>query len=163
MHLSACIFQMQALRKHPVGATGTFRALVEPVTLKEGPSAGARMSAGTRVVVPPFGVHRNAKHWPDPERFDPGRFAPEAAGGRHVHAFQAFSSGPRDCIGRGLARAEALSLLAPLFRRFEFELVDGASGRAFPKGSAAPPEPRDHHMITRKPAEGVWFKLSRRE
>ena len=81
----------EALRKHPVAATGTFRALSAAVRLP----SGERLPAGARVIVPPFAVQRNPRHWPDPERFDPGRFTPEASEGRHPHAFQAFSSGPR--------------------------------------------------------------------
>jgi len=146
----------EALRKHPVAATGTFRALSTAMRLP----SGEHLPAGARVLVPPFAVQRNPRHWPNPESFDPGRFTPEASEGRHKHAFQTFSSGPRDCVGKGLARAEGLSVLAALFRRFELRLVDGPGGEPYPDGAAIP-EPADHHMITRKPAHGQEIILVR--
>jgi cytochrome P450 len=147
----------EALRKHPVAASGTFRALSSAVRLP----SGERLPAGARVGVPNFAVHRNPGHWPDPEKFDPDQFTPEASKGRHKHALQAFSSGPRACIGQALASAEALSVLAAIFRRFELRLVDGPGGEPYPDGAAIP-EPADHNMITRKPANGVWFKVTAR-
>ena len=116
----------------------------------------ARPSCCPRTLGPVSGQHRNPAHWPKPEEFDPGRWTPEAVAGRPTHAFQAFSSGPRDCIGRGLARAEGLAVLSALFRRFEFS-------HAPPDGGADAAEPRDHHMITRKPAGGMWVRVAARE
>jgi cytochrome P450 len=147
----------EALRKHPVVAGGTLRALSTAVRLP----SGERLPAGAVVGVPNFAVHRNPLHWPDPEKFDPGRFTSEAIKGRHKHAFQGFSSGPRACIGQALATAEALSVLTAIFRRFELRLVDGPSGEPYPDGVAIP-EQADHNMITRKPAHGVWFKVTAR-
>jgi len=134
----------EALRKHPAVAGGTMRALSSAVRLP----SGERLPAGARVSVPSFAVHRNPCQWPNPEKFDPGRFTPEAIKGRHKQAFQAFSSGPRGCIGQGLATAEALSVLAAIFRRFELRLVDGPGGEPYPDGAAIP-EPADHHMVGR--------------
>ena len=124
----------EALRKHPAVAGGTMRALSSAVRLP----SGERLPAGARVVVPSFTVHRNPRHWPDPEKFDPGRFTPEGSKGRHKQAFQAFSSGPRGCIGQGLATAEALRVLAAIFRRFELRLVDGPGGVPYLDGAAIP-------------------------
>lgn len=68
-------------------------------------------------------LHRDPAVWgPTPERFDPDRFAPEAASRIPTHAWKPFGNGQRACIGRQFAMQEATLVLAMLLRRFE--LVD---------------------------------------
>jgi cytochrome P450 len=148
----------EALRKHPVAATGTLRRLSADCTLTGGDGEELTLRKGTTVSVVPFSLHRNPKHWESPvEAFDPDRFLPQALEARHPFAYQPFSGGPRDCIGKGLARAEALSVAAAMIRRFDFQLA----GRAA-EAAAAGAAPRDHHMITRKPLDGIAVRVSRR-
>ncbi|TID01730.1 Trichodiene oxygenase [Colletotrichum higginsianum] len=63
--------------------------------------------------------------FPEPKRFDPGRWEPShplyAQSTRH---FVAFSRGHRNCIGLNLAWAQMYIALAKILRRFELELFD---------------------------------------
>jgi cytochrome P450 len=61
--------------------------------------------------------------WPEPERFDPDRFAPERSEGRPRFTYFPFAGGPRQCIGSEFAMTEATLALATIARRYRLELV----------------------------------------
>jgi cytochrome P450 len=86
---------------------------------------GYAIPAGTNLVVSQYVLHHDRKHWDSPETFDPDRFLPERAAGRHRHAYMPFGHGPRQCIGNHFAMLEALVLLAVLRRRVSAKLVPG--------------------------------------
>ncbi|WP_073480999.1 cytochrome P450 [Streptoalloteichus hindustanus] len=86
---------------------------------------GYRLPTGTTILHPIWAVHRNPRVWPEPDRFDPERFAPAAAASRHRLAFLPFGIGPRHCSGAGFASVQIRLMLAVLARRFRFRLVQG--------------------------------------
>jgi cytochrome P450 len=63
-------------------------------------------------------LHRDPQVWPDPERFDPDRFAPGQAKTRPPHAYKPFGTGQRACIGRQFALHEAVLALGLLLHRY---------------------------------------------
>ena len=75
------------------------------------------------IVVPVGGIHRDPRHWPDPERFDPSRFIGDQD--RHRLAWLPFGAGPHTCIGKGFAMQELVLVLATVFQRFRIEAPDG--------------------------------------
>ncbi|MCP2259170.1 cytochrome P450, family 20, subfamily A [Streptoalloteichus tenebrarius] len=81
--------------------------------------------AGTTILHPIWAVHTNPRVWPEPDRFDPERFAPPAVAARHRLAFLPFGIGPRHCSGAGLAMTQTKLMLAVLAHRFRFRLVPG--------------------------------------
>ena len=93
--------------------------------------------------MPTFLMNRDERFFPDPLRFDPERFAPEAVAGRPRHAFLLFGGGPRQCIGNAFALIEGVLIVerartavaaAPRSRAGR----DGAADRhASPEGRAA--------------------------
>ncbi|HEX8557862.1 MAG TPA: cytochrome P450 [Pyrinomonadaceae bacterium] len=112
--------------------------------------AGYRVPAGALVLVSQYVIHRDPRFWPDPERFDPGRWTPEAKSARPQFAYFPFGGGPRRCVGEGFAWAEAVLILASLARRWRVRLVPGRRVETQPR-------------ITLRPgAGGVPVKLERR-
>ena len=60
-------------------------------------------------LVSPYVMHRHPRYYPDPERFDPLRFTPEAKQDRPKFAYFPFGGGTRVCIGERFAWMEGVS------------------------------------------------------
>lgn len=73
--------------------------------------AGFAVEAGTEILVCPYLAHRDPLLWPDPERFDPGRFTPPGRRPAHPGAYLPFGIGPRACLGSQFALRECTALL----------------------------------------------------
>ncbi|MGW6939442.1 cytochrome P450 [Streptomyces xanthophaeus] len=86
--------------------------------------AGYTVPAGADVIIAPWVTHRHERYWPDPDRFDPGRFTPEAEAQRPRYAWFPFGGGPRACIGQHFSMLESVIALAMMLRAYEFEAVD---------------------------------------
>ncbi len=86
---------------------------------------GFEIRKGTILVAPQFAVQRDARWWPEPDRFDPDRFTPEAKAGRPKFAYFPFGAGSRQCIGEGLAWMEGTLALAAIAQGWKFERVSG--------------------------------------
>jgi cytochrome P450 len=111
----------ETMRLYPPGPYGA-REATEDVALGR-----YTVPAGTVIFYPFWAVHMNPEYWPDPEVFDPGRFAPERSGGRPRLAYIPFGLGPRSCEGAALATVEAQLVLAVMLKRFEFTSAPGST------------------------------------
>lgn len=94
--------------------------------LEEFDTGGYRIRAGTVVLLSPWITHRDPRWWPEPERFDPGRWTPEQEAERPRFAYFPFGGGPRKCIGEGFAWTEGILVLATLAARWRFRHAPGA-------------------------------------
>ena len=84
--------------------------------------AGYRVRAGDVVMPAIFLTHKHPDFWPEPERFDPERFAPDAVKARSHWAYLPFTLGPRMCIGNVFTLVEATVVFAMLLQQFEFAI-----------------------------------------
>ena len=101
---------METLRLFPIVPT-SMRSIEKEII------AGRHLiPAGSEVVIDIVAIHRDKRHWPDPNRFNPERFMGQQ--NRHPFAYLPFSAGVRNCIGQKYAILEAKALLFSAFRTF---------------------------------------------
>jgi cytochrome P450 len=87
---------------------------------------GAAVPKGAAFNIAIRAALRDPRHWPDPERFDPDRFLPEAEAARSRHAYIPFGVGGHRCIGAGLAMQEGVAVIRRLAASHDLA-VDEAS------------------------------------
>ena len=109
---------------------------------------GKRVKRGALVMVAPWVLHRHARYWREPHRFDPDRFLPHRESELTPGAYIPFGLGPRVCAGAAFAQAEAVLLIARLFRRFDFQII---------KPQAVRPAAR----LTTRPAQQIMMRVTR--
>jgi cytochrome P450 len=87
--------------------------------------AGVSLPAGSLVLISPYVMHRDARYFPEPLRFDPERWTPEATASRPRSAYFPFSAGPRSCLGEHLAWIEMQLVVATIAQRWRLQLMLG--------------------------------------
>ncbi|BBX95968.1 putative cytochrome P450 132 [Mycobacterium lacus] len=87
-----------------------------------GPSTAHHIRRGTTVVIPIHHIHHDPRWWPEPERFDPGRFL-HGAKDRPRSAYLPFGGGRRVCIGQSFALMEMVLMAAIMSQHFTFDLA----------------------------------------
>ncbi len=101
----------------PVWVVG--RRAVEDVTI-----GGIAVPRRTIVIMSQYVIHRDARFWPEAERFLPERWLTDAPE-RPKFAYFPFGGGGRVCIGESFAWAEGVLMLAVMARRWRLEPVAG--------------------------------------
>ena len=96
---------------------------ISRVAMVDNTVGGFHIPAGATVVVSMYAIHRLAHLYPNPEVFDPARFAPEQVAARHRFAYLPFAAGHRNCIGAGQALVELKLIVARIAQRFELDLA----------------------------------------
>jgi cytochrome P450 len=134
----------EAMRIYPP-VWGILRTAIEADVL-----SGYTIPAGARVVISPYVVHRSPSLWPEPERFDPDRFSPHRATGRHRFAYFPFGAGPRLCVGAQFAMLEVPLVAAMLLRRFAIRLASGQNVRPLARISLTADRPIWVHVSERR-------------
>lgn len=112
---------------------------------------GQRLPKGAIVEIPAGFLHRDPEHWPEPDKFNPERFTPEAKAGRHPFVYLPFGAGPRNCVGMKLAQLEIRVALVHLLHRFSLIACSETK---------VPVELRSTSTLS--PKNGIFLKIEKR-
>lgn len=115
--------------------------IMSRLALADDPVGPYTIPAGDTALVSPYLLHRDPASWPDPDRFDPDRFAAGREKERHSYAYLPFGGGPRLCIGNQFALMEMQILLALLIRTFTVRPVPGQRITPHPLITLRPRQP----------------------
>jgi cytochrome P450 len=110
----------EAMRLYPPAWSITRQTVGDDVVI-----SGYPVKKGSVVLLNIYGMHRDARYFPDPERFDPERFSPENEKTIPKHAYLPFGGGPRVCIGNAFAMMEAKLIVATIAPHFHLSLAPG--------------------------------------
>lgn len=84
-----------------------------------------QIPAGSICIMSPFVVQRDARWFPDPEKFDPERWTPEAREARPKFSYFPFGGGARVCIGERFAWMEGVLVMVSIAQKWRFRLAPG--------------------------------------
>ncbi|MGZ4983833.1 MAG: cytochrome P450 [Chthoniobacterales bacterium] len=86
---------------------------------------GCVIPSGSYVHVSQYLMHRDARFFPEPERFDPERWTHEAAAARPKFSYFPFGGGGMQCIGEGFAWMQAVLAISILASRWAMKIAPG--------------------------------------
>uniref|UniRef100_A0A182V355 Uncharacterized protein n=1 Tax=Anopheles merus TaxID=30066 RepID=A0A182V355_ANOME len=144
-YIDQCI--NESLRKYPPGAN-LIRQVSQDYRV---PGTDVTFPKGMNVMIPVYAIHHDADNYPDPERYDPDRFAPEACESRKPYSFIPFGEGPRICIAARFGMLEARVGLAVLLMHFSFARCS--------KTNVPLVISSRHAVLT--PEGGLWLKVEK--
>lgn len=113
------------------------------------PIDGCTIPAGSILLMSTWVVHHHPKLYPDPLRFDPERWTPEAKEARPKFAYFPFGGGSRVCIGERFAWMEGVLVLAAMAQRWKLRLAPGHPVEPLP-------------LITLRPKFGMKMRVEAR-
>ncbi|MBV8920214.1 cytochrome P450 [Bradyrhizobium sp.] len=110
---------------------------------------GFEVPGGTLIGINPLFTHHMPGIWPEPDRFDPLRFAEDTSRSRHRFAWVPFGGGAHMCLGLHFANMQAKCFARHFLQDLEVSLAPGyrASWQMWPI-----PKPRDGLRVRVKPA-----------
>jgi cytochrome P450 len=107
----------ETLRMYPPAWIGPRRS-IEPFEL-----CGVRVPGGVMINYCSWASHHLPEVFPEPSRFRPSRFAPEAKAALPKGAYVPFGGGSRTCIGMRFGQLEVKAIARAILRHFVLELA----------------------------------------
>lgn len=84
---------------------------------------GYPIPAGQLLLISPYVTHHDPRWWPDPWKFDPERFTPEAKARQPNYTYIPFGGGPHLCIGNNFSIMESKIILVLASQAFRLRLT----------------------------------------
>jgi cytochrome P450 len=114
-HPKLTAFLYESLRLHPPAVAMFLRE-----SRVDADAGGWSFPRGCLLYASPLVTGRDARLFPDPERFDPGRFLDTSGEARRPgEGWFPFGVGPHTCVGMALALLEMRTIVSEVFRRFD--------------------------------------------
>ncbi|KAL0268095.1 UNVERIFIED_CONTAM: hypothetical protein PYX00_010167 [Menopon gallinae] len=88
------------------------------------PELGFTIEKGTKVFISAKGIQRDPNIYPNPEKFDPQRFAPEEKKKMDPMTYLPFGEGPRNCIGSRFGLMQMKVALVSIFKSYNVEVCE---------------------------------------
>ncbi len=104
---------------------------------------------GAHIFFSQYVMSRTPEYFPDPLRFDPDRFTPEAKAARPKFTYFPFGGGNRQCIGESFAWMEGVFSIATIAQRWRMTYL-----------GKTPPVPQA--KITLRPRDPLLMQLTPR-
>ena len=114
--LEACIRESQRIAHTTVALRRNFQ--------KEMKIGGQVVKRGDFLAYSLADVHLNPEYYPDPYKYDPGRWLRPDPVPNGVYPFLGWGAGRHPCSGMKVAKLEMKLIMALFLTRYEFELVD---------------------------------------
>ncbi len=133
----------ESMRLYPP-APAFARQVIEDVVI-----GGYEVPKGSMIMVSTYALHRDGWFFPDPDRFNPDRFAPGWEERIPRYAYLPFGAGPRVCIGNGFAMMEARLILSTIAQVCQLSLE-------------AAEEITPAQLVTLRPKSPVRMRVHRR-
>jgi len=93
--------------------------------IEDYPVAGYVLPARSIVIVSPYVMHRDARFFPEPDRFMPQRWTADFKASLPPFAYFPFGGGTRRCIGESFAWMELMLVVSTLAQSWRLRLVPG--------------------------------------
>ncbi len=84
-----------------------------------------RIPARSMLLMSQYLMHHDERYFPEPFKFDPLRWTPEAKDSRPKFSYFPFGGGTRICIGEHFAWMEGVLVMAAIAQRWKMRLVPG--------------------------------------